>query len=95
MSVESRIIIPAAALALAREMSRREREKSTWLTSTARDIGNTRDPSQRVPVPDTEDEVAELAETMDRRLQALEESARGPPSHCRWSDRRAGVGIRD
>jgi signal transduction histidine kinase len=64
----------AAALALALALSRRALAPISRLTSTARDIGATRDPSQRVPVPDTEDEVAELAETMDQMLQALEES---------------------
>jgi len=46
------------------------------LTGLARQITSTRDPSARIPVPATEDEVGELARTMDGMLQALDE-ARG------------------
>jgi signal transduction histidine kinase len=62
------------ALALALALSRRALAPITRLTSTARDIATTRDPSRRVPIPDTEDEVAELARTLDDMLQALESS---------------------
>jgi signal transduction histidine kinase len=62
------------ALALALALSRRALAPITRLTSTARDIAATRDPSRRVPIPDTEDEVAELAVTLDDMLQALEAS---------------------
>jgi two-component system, OmpR family, sensor kinase len=62
------------ALALALSLSRRALAPITRLTSTARDIATTRDPSRRVPIPDTEDEVAELAITLDDMLQALEAS---------------------
>ncbi|HEX5924278.1 MAG TPA: HAMP domain-containing sensor histidine kinase [Baekduia sp.] len=62
------------ALALALALSRRALAPLTRLTSTARDIAATRDPSRRVPIPDTEDEVAELAQTLDDMLQALESS---------------------
>jgi two-component system OmpR family sensor kinase len=62
------------ALALALALSRRALAPITRLTSTARDIANTRDPSRRVPIPDTDDEVAELAITLDEMLQALEAS---------------------
>jgi two-component system OmpR family sensor kinase len=62
------------ALALALALSRRALTPLTRLTSTARDIAATRDPSRRVPIPDTEDEVAELARTLDDMLQALESS---------------------
>jgi two-component system, OmpR family, sensor kinase len=41
------------------------------LTATAREIARTRDPNQRVPVPPTDDEVTELARTLDEMLQAL------------------------
>jgi signal transduction histidine kinase len=41
------------------------------LTATSREIARTRDPNQRVPVPETDDEVAELARTLDDMLQAL------------------------
>jgi two-component system OmpR family sensor kinase len=62
------------ALALALALSRRALAPLTRMTSTARDIAATRDPSRRVPIPDTEDEVAELARTLDDMLQALESS---------------------
>jgi signal transduction histidine kinase len=62
------------ALLLALALSRRALAPITRLTSTARDIATTRDPSRRVPIPDTEDEVAELAITLDEMLQALEAS---------------------
>jgi two-component system OmpR family sensor kinase len=62
------------ALALALALSRRALAPITRLTSTARDIATTRDPNRRVPIPDTEDEVAELARTLDEMLQALEAS---------------------
>ena len=44
------------------------------LTRLARQITSTRDPSKRIPVPTTEDEVGELARTMDGMLQALDEA---------------------
>ncbi len=44
------------------------------LTGLARQITSTRDPSRRIPVPDTDDEVGELARTMDGMLQALDEA---------------------
>jgi signal transduction histidine kinase len=62
------------ALAAALMLSRRALAPITRLTSTARDIATTRDPNRRVPIPDTEDEVAELAQTLDDMLRALESS---------------------
>jgi signal transduction histidine kinase len=62
------------ALALALALSRRALAPIARLTATARDIATTRDPSRSVPIPDTEDEVAELARTLDDMLQALESS---------------------
>jgi two-component system OmpR family sensor kinase len=62
------------ALALALALSRRALAPIARLTATAGDIARTRDPSRRVPVPDTDDEVAELAITLDDMLQALEAS---------------------
>jgi signal transduction histidine kinase len=59
-----------AALAL----SRRALAPITRLTATARDITQTGDPNRSVPIPDTEDEVAELARTLDEMLHALEVS---------------------
>ena len=44
------------------------------LTGLARQITSTRDPSKRIPVPVTDDEVGELARTMDGMLQALDEA---------------------
>ncbi|MGZ5331371.1 MAG: histidine kinase dimerization/phospho-acceptor domain-containing protein, partial [Solirubrobacterales bacterium] len=46
------------------------------LTAQARDITATRDPSRRMPVPAADDEVGELARTMEGMLEALDE-ARG------------------
>jgi two-component system, OmpR family, sensor kinase len=46
------------------------------LTETAREIERTRDPSRHVPLPQAEDEVAELARTLDGMLQGLD-AARG------------------
>jgi signal transduction histidine kinase len=62
------------ALALALALSRRALAPITRLTATARDIATTGDPNRSVPIPDTEDEVAELARTFDDMLQALESS---------------------
>jgi signal transduction histidine kinase len=42
------------------------------LTEAAREIERTRDPTLRVPLPASEDEVAELAGTVDNMLGALE-----------------------
>ncbi len=77
------------ALALGLALSRRALAPIARLTQTARDIGATRDPSRRVAIPDTDDEVAVLARTLDEMLQALESSpgrdrgAPGPPAPVR------------
>ena len=42
------------------------------LTNTARKIASTRDPSERVPMPDADDEIAELAQTLDQMLHELD-----------------------
>jgi two-component system, OmpR family, sensor kinase len=42
------------------------------LTSTAREIATTRDPSRRMPKPPAEDEVGELALTLDQMLRSLD-----------------------
>ncbi len=60
------------ALMLAYGLLGRALAPITRLTRTARDVELTADPSRRVPVPDTGDEVAELARTLDRMLQRLE-----------------------
>jgi signal transduction histidine kinase len=44
------------------------------LTGLARQITSTRDPSERIPVPSAQDEIGELARTMDGMLQALDEA---------------------
>ena len=46
------------------------------LTEAAREIERTRDPSRHVPLPQADDEVAELAHTLEGMLQSLDE-ARG------------------
>ena len=42
------------------------------LTAAARKITATRDPSLRLPMPESEDEVAELAQTLDQMLRELD-----------------------
>ena len=44
------------------------------LTALARDITTTRDPSRRMPIPAADDEIGELAETMDGMLESLDEA---------------------
>jgi two-component system, OmpR family, sensor kinase len=44
------------------------------LTATAREITRTRDPGRSVPVPNADDEVGELARTLDEMLRGLEAS---------------------
>ena len=44
------------------------------LTGLARQITSTRDPSKRIPVDLTDDEIGELARTIDGMLQALDEA---------------------
>ncbi|MDX6650724.1 MAG: two-component system, OmpR family, sensor kinase [Solirubrobacteraceae bacterium] len=61
-----------AGLATARRAMRPIAE----LTSAAREIARTRDPSRRLPHPEADDEVAELARTLEEMLMALD-AARG------------------
>ena len=42
------------------------------LTARAREIASTRDPSLRIPEPETDDEVGELARTLDQMLRELD-----------------------
>ncbi|HYY73191.1 MAG TPA: HAMP domain-containing sensor histidine kinase, partial [Solirubrobacterales bacterium] len=42
------------------------------LTQTAREIASTRDPSRRMPEPETDDEIGELARTLDQMLRELD-----------------------
>jgi two-component system OmpR family sensor kinase len=44
------------------------------LTATAREIARTRDPGRSVPIPSADDEVGELARTLDEMLRGLEAS---------------------
>src|SRR5207237_3329542 len=71
-------VLGGAALALLAGLAtaRRAMEPIAELTAAARDVARTRDPSVRIPRPEADDEVAELAETLDSMLHALDE-ARG------------------
>src|SRR4051794_15069522 len=66
----------ALALLAGLAVARRAMEPIAELTAAARDVARTRDPSVRIPRPEADDEVAELAETLDSMLHALDE-ARG------------------
>ncbi len=70
-------VIGGAGLALLAGLmiARRAMEPITELTETASDIARTRDPSRRIPVDGADDEVAELARTLDGMLVALDASA--------------------
>jgi two-component system OmpR family sensor kinase len=57
-------------------VARRAMEPITALTKAARTIARTRDPSERIPHPEANDEVAELAGTLDQMLHSLDD-ARG------------------
>ena len=59
-----------AGLAVARRAMRPIAE----LTSAAREIERTRDPSRRIPHPEADDEVAQLARTLEGMLQALDDA---------------------
>ena len=62
----------ALALGAGLWLARRAMAPITALTATARRIEETRDPTMRVPVPATDDEIAELARTLDGMLHALD-----------------------
>jgi two-component system, OmpR family, sensor kinase len=55
-------------------IARRAMSPIAALTGAAREIEQTRDPSRRVPVPETDDEVGELARTLEAMLDALEDA---------------------
>jgi two-component system, OmpR family, sensor kinase len=61
-----------AGLALARRAMRPIAE----LTQAAREIEQTRDPARTLPKPEADDEVADLARTLDEMLRALDASRR-------------------
>jgi two-component system, OmpR family, sensor kinase len=71
-------VLAGTALALLAGMAiaRRAMTPIAQLTSTAEQIAHTRDPSQRVPQPEADDEVAELARTLEGMLRELD-AARG------------------
>ena len=71
-------VLGGAALALLAGLATARRAMSpiTELTEAARTIQRTRDPSLRVPHPEAEDEVAELARTLEGMLRSLD-AARG------------------
>jgi signal transduction histidine kinase len=64
----------ALALLAGLATARRAMDPITELTETARMIERTRDPSRRIPHPESEDEVAELARTLDGMLYALDQA---------------------
>jgi two-component system OmpR family sensor kinase len=63
-----------AAAAAGLLVARRAMGPISSLTAAAREIASTRDPSRRIPMPAAEDEVGELARTLDQMLRALDES---------------------
>jgi two-component system OmpR family sensor kinase len=67
-------VLGGAVLALAAGLfvARRAMRPIAELTDAAREIARTRDPSLRLPFPEAEDEIAELARTLDGMLAALE-----------------------
>jgi len=64
------------ALAAGMAIARRAMAPIAALTSTAAEIARTRDPSRRVPEPQADDEVSELARTLEGMLRELD-AARG------------------
>ena len=69
-------VLAGGALALLAGLfvARRAMRPIAELTSVAREIERTRDPSLEVPRPEAEDVVAELARTLEGMLRALDES---------------------
>jgi signal transduction histidine kinase len=63
-----------AALLAGLAMARRAMAPITELTEAAREIERTRDPRLRIPHPEADDEVAELARTLESMLGALDAS---------------------
>jgi len=54
--------------------ARRAMEPIAEMTAAAREVERSRDPTVRIPRPDAEDEVAELARTLESMLHALDEA---------------------
>jgi signal transduction histidine kinase len=71
-------VLGGAVLALLAGLfvARRAMRPIAELTDAAREIERTRDPSLRIPYPEAEDEIAELARTLDGMLRSLD-AARG------------------
>ncbi|HEY2636061.1 MAG TPA: HAMP domain-containing sensor histidine kinase, partial [Solirubrobacteraceae bacterium] len=69
-------VLGGAALALLAGLAtaRRAMEPIAELTAAARDVARTRDTSLRIPRPEADDEVAELAATLDSMLHVLDEA---------------------
>ena len=69
-------VLGGAALALLAGLAtaRRAMEPIAELTDAAREIERTRDTASRIPRPEADDEVAELATTLDSMLHALDEA---------------------
>ncbi len=69
-------VLSGAGLALLAGLmvARRAMAPITELTATARKIERTRDPAETIPVVEADDEIAELARTLDGMLQALDAS---------------------
>jgi two-component system, OmpR family, sensor kinase len=55
-------------------VARRAMEPIAELTAAARSVARTRDPSARIPHPESDDEVAELAATLEAMLSSLAEA---------------------
>ena len=71
-------VLGGAALALLAGLAtaRRAMAPIAELTAAAREIARTRDPSLRIPHPEAEDEVAELARTLEAMLARARRGAR-------------------
>jgi len=69
-------VLSGAGLALLAGLmiARRAMAPIAELTAAAREIERTRDPGRRIPQPEANDEVSELAETLDGMLRALDAS---------------------
>jgi two-component system, OmpR family, sensor kinase len=69
-------VLGGALLALLAGLAtaRRAMEPIAELTAAARAVERSRDPSVRIPRPEADDEVSELARTLDAMLAALDES---------------------
>ena len=69
-------VLGGAALALLAGLATARRAMSpiAELTEAAREVARTRDPSARLPRPEADDEVAELASTLEEMLRSLDDA---------------------